>query len=155
MSDEDDSLDSDWQEPDHPVTADELREIIDEHKELISRSAPAQWVLTIIGIWIILAGASWAWHSKLRYFVWYGSDWDAVTVDKKPHDCDWLTAPLGDKNCHYDAQVQVQQTTISVDKNSGRRIVSYDDGKTWNFDDDANPAKAGKTVNVGWQRVDE
>jgi hypothetical protein len=30
-----------------------------------------------------------------------------VQVDKKPADCDWGHAPLGDKGCHYEKQVQI------------------------------------------------
>ena len=89
MADEDDLLDSDWREPDHPITAQELREIIDEHKELIRWSAPAQLIFTIIGIWVIIAVTSSVWQSKLRYVIWYGVDWSSVSIANKPHDCGW------------------------------------------------------------------
>jgi len=113
------------------------------------------WVVTIIAIWFIYVGVEVAWHSKARYALQYGANYGDVTKDKKPHDCDWLAAPLGDKNCRYDPLVQVQTITTGSDKNSGRPIVSYDDGKTWDFNDGTNPAKASTTVYVGWQKVDE
>ncbi len=28
-----------------------------------------------------------------------------VSIEKYPHNCEWGTAPLGDKNCHYVASV--------------------------------------------------
>jgi hypothetical protein len=142
-------------EGNRPLTAAQLREIIDTQKKSLRRWRPFEWVLTIIGIWLIVAIASSVWHSKLRYAMSYGAHWSGVTVEKKPHDCDFLAAPLGEKNCNSDAQVQTQKTTLSLDKNSGRRIVSYDDGKTWEFNDGPNPAKEGTTVYVRWQKVDD
>jgi hypothetical protein len=147
--------DNDWDEPDHPVTADEIRDIIHENKELFSRSGLSQWIGGIVILWLAIAGFAGAWHSKLRYVMWYGTDWSSVTVDPEPHDCDLLAAPLGEKNCRYDAQVTTQKTILSLDKNSGRRIVSYDEGKTWDFNDGPNPAKEGTTVYVGWKKVDD
>jgi hypothetical protein len=33
---------------------------------------------------------------------WKVATYEQVIVDRRPHDCEWLTAPLGDKNCRYD-----------------------------------------------------
>jgi hypothetical protein len=30
---------------------------------------------------------------------------ERVKIEKKPHDCEFDTAPIGSKNCHYDAKV--------------------------------------------------
>jgi len=32
---------------------------------------------------------------------------EQVEMAKKPHDCEFMTAPIGDKRCHYDAKVVV------------------------------------------------
>jgi len=74
-------------------------------------------------------------------------------VGAKPHDCDWLAAPLGAKNCDYYPQVQVQRT--STDRSSGRPVVTFDGGKTWDYNDGPNPVKAGTQVHVGWQKNSE
>lgn len=113
------------------------------------------WVSGLVLAWFVYLVAEAVWHSKARYALQYANSYGEVIKEKKPHDCDWLTAPLGDKNCHYDAQVQVQTIATGTDSNSGRPIVSYDNGKTWDFNDGANPAKASITVYVGWQKVDE
>lgn len=74
---------------------------------------------------------------------------DAVYVfDKHPHDCEFLSAPIGSKHCHYDKEVAFIRVRNSQ---SGGRAVSYDDGKTW------SPAEAGvrTTVLVSWSKVHE
>lgn len=63
-------------------------------------------LFTVLFILAIIDWGSDAWHSKARYAVQYGVSFAHVTKQNKPHDCDWLTAPMGKKNCHYDPQVQ-------------------------------------------------
>jgi hypothetical protein len=156
MASEDDPLfEPEWRENDHAVTADEVRDIIHENKELFGRSGLGQWIGIVIVVWLAINGFDEAWYSKWRYAMWHGTSSDKVTIDQKPHDCDFLASPLGEKNCRYDAQVQVQTIKLSTDTNSGRRIVSYDEGKTWGFNDGPNPATFGDSVYVGWQKVDE
>ena len=71
------------------------------------------------------------WWSKTRISWWYGVSTDQVTIEKKPADCNFFHAPLGDKDCHYDPQVGgVQVKTDS--SNAGRyavNYVSFDNGK--------------------------
>jgi len=40
-------------------------------------------------------------NSAVRYAIVYNVGRDKVFVAPRPHDCDWLSAPLGDKHCHY------------------------------------------------------
>jgi hypothetical protein len=87
-------------------------------------------VVWVALIWLALfAWLPDMWHSKLRYSMWYGVDYDQVTIEKKPADCNFFHAPLGDKDCHYDPQVNV----VKVDNSNawGGQSISYDDGKTW------------------------
>jgi hypothetical protein len=48
---------------------------------------------------------------------WYalnnGVPVERVQVEKKPHDCEYDTAPIGSKHCHYDAKVSVWKGTDS------------------------------------------
>jgi hypothetical protein len=41
-------------------------------------------------------------HSKLRYSLQYNVPIHAVVFEHRPHDCDFLAAPLGNKYCDYD-----------------------------------------------------
>jgi len=51
----------------------------------------------------------------------YGYAWkydianSKVVVGMRPHDCEWQTAPLGDKNCHYEAQLRHVRTSTATD----------------------------------------
>jgi hypothetical protein len=60
-----------------------------------------------------------------------------------PHNCDFLTAPLGSKHCHYERVV----TTIRIRRDQ----MSEDEGKTW------GPVTPGakRTVYVSWNKVDD
>lgn len=116
------------------------------------------WFVVLVLGWIFWMVTMAVLHSKVRYFVEYGAPNDIsygqVTKDDIPHDCDWLKAPLGDKECHYEANVQIIRTGRDV--NSGRPIYSYDDGKTWLWNDSANGSEAVKSsVYVGWNKVED
>ena len=43
-----------------------------------------------------------------------------VSVQPKPHDCEFMKAPLGDKNCHFDGVV-----TRLQDKDGPYVVVSW------------------------------
>jgi hypothetical protein len=45
-----------------------------------------------------------AWYSKLRYSIQYDVPYDQVSKDNEPHDCGFMTAPIGEKNCHYEIE---------------------------------------------------
>jgi hypothetical protein len=98
----------------------------------------------------IFYGCTEAWHSKTKYAVQYGVSYTQVTKSKEPHDCDWLTAPVGDKNCHYDPQARTVRTATST---TGKPIVSYDDGKTWSPNDSLPPAEPA--VYITWQKIED
>ena len=89
-------------------------------------------------------------ESPWAYTIKYDTKRDYVRVTPKPGDCDFLHAPIGLKGCHYETSIQV--TRYSKDVQSGRAIVSYDDGKTWSpvpADEKSGPTE----VYVGWDRV--
>jgi len=113
------------------------------------------WIFMLIFGWFAYSGAEAACHSKTRFAVQYGVDSGHVYKDKKPHDCDWFTAPLGDKNCHYDIESPKETVMTGTDKATGRAIVSYDEGKTWMWNDCNFPAKAGSDVFVASKKVEE
>src|SRR5437899_2068914 len=74
-----------------------------------------RWVGWAALIWLaLLVWIPDMWHSKTRYAWWYGVNTAQVTIEKKPKDCNFFHAPLGDKDCHYDIQV----STIRTNKNA-------------------------------------
>ena len=85
----------------------------------------------------------------------YGYAWkydvadSMVIIEMRPHDCEWKTAPLGDKNCHYEAQVRIILTAAARDGITP--LVSYDEGKTWQ----ANTSHEEPAVFVSWTKVNE
>jgi hypothetical protein len=91
------------------------------------------------------------WHSRLRYAAQYHVHYDQVTMAKQPHDCDWLAAPLGDKNCHYDAETQ--RVRLGIRENTNRPLVSFDDGKTWVDDNNVPPLTSG--VYITWKKIED
>jgi hypothetical protein len=106
------------------------------------------WLILII--FTIFYWCREAWYSKIRYAVQYGVSYTQVTKPNEPHDCDWLTAPIGNKNCHYDPQVLTVRTATST---TGKPIVSYDDGKTWSDNDSQPPIEP--SVFIAWQKIDD
>jgi hypothetical protein len=111
--------------------------------------------LLIVGflIWIGAYAVTWLfptseWAYKWRYaFEDHLSD-ALVRVDPKPHDCEFMSAPIGSKHCYYEAMViTVRITTTS----SGQRLVSYDEGNTW---ESAAPSTR-PAIFVAWQRIND
>jgi hypothetical protein len=79
----------------------------------------------------------------------YGIAWVRVTIAQRPHDCEWDSAPLGSKHCHYESQVGTVKTGISTDGVTA--LVSYDDGKTWSV----NTEHVEPAVFVSWNKVED
>lgn len=101
-------------------------------------------VLLATGVWF----AIWGRDSALRYSVQYEADRSMVTVERKPTDCDFLRAPMGRKDCNYEKEILVAKHRR--DTASGRAIVSFDDGKSWEWNDGG--PEQGTSVYVTWRR---
>ena len=77
-----------------------------------------KWLLYIVGIIffvsvllppIVEEGAMWLFpESKFGYTMEYNLPDDKVIIERKPYDCEWGTAPLGAKHCHYEKAVQTE-----------------------------------------------
>jgi hypothetical protein len=90
---------------------------------------------------------------------------DQVHVDAKPKDCDFMHAPIGDKDCHYKAVVRAlngqgwlvggdDAPIFSHDAKTGKTIVSDDNGKSWELiDPELVPDPKAKSVVVSWIKV--
>ena len=97
--------------------------------------------------------------SKVGYFLkystlvgwsgtWKVATYEQVKVNPRPHNCEWWTAPLGDKNCHYDPVVRSVRTSVTE---KGDPLVSYDEGKTSQL----NTSNETPGVYVSWEKVEE
>jgi len=82
---------------------------------------------------IFVAAIAWAWlPANTLTKAWQafsnGTPYSHVQIADRPHDCDFLTAPLGSKNCHYKKAIsKVMWATSSA----GYPIRSLDEGTTW------------------------
>jgi hypothetical protein len=115
------------------------------------------WVLVVLGAVFFLSYHD-PWMNAAWYSMKYGVSYDDVHTDDRPKDCDFMRAPLGYKDCTYKAHVQVfnaDGAQLFVDKapkygkdtKTDKQIVSYDDGKTWDW---LNWDPKPKTVRVVW-----
>ena len=112
------------------------------------------FIIVVLGL-VELSGR--AWHSKYRYALQYSIGAEAVHVDKEPHDCAFLAAPLGEKYCHYEPVVL---KVLWAKSTTGKPITSTDDGKTWN---EATPAPGSivpvepkvTEVYITWDKKDD
>jgi hypothetical protein len=105
---------------------------------------------------IAVAGALWlllspVFDSSFRYQVQYWTSADMVTIAREPIDCDFWSAPLGIKGCHYEKVVTVVKYGASFEGSKSRPVASYDGGKTWQWND-GGPLE-GARVYVTWHEV--
>jgi hypothetical protein len=85
----------------------------------------------MVFIWLFVAGASfWVyWVGGINvawYSLRYGVSPDRVHIDPKPRDCDFMTAPLGSKGCHYDEVVSAFNAAVVDAPRSGRDTRKVD-----------------------------
>ena len=117
-------------------------------------------ILAAVGFYIF-APASWT------NAVWYGVEYKVspgdVHTDDKPKDCDFMHAPLGDKGCSYKAYVKAYNVggvlvggegapKYGHDTKTGRPIISYDGGKTWDWYPADFPDPKVASVQVFWRK---
>lgn len=88
----------------------------------------AVWLLIIIIAIVYWGDIPDIWNSKVRYALSLGVTRDKITFQNKPHDCEFMTAPIGRKNCHYESVVEKVKWATST---AGKPIMSIDDGKSW------------------------
>lgn len=136
-------------------TLDDVCDRLDEVERAIrDRGSALGAIVAVIVAWLVILGLSDLWHSKLRYAWWYNASSDEVTIERKPTDCDFLRAPLGDKECHYERHVtSVRVRTDSSDPARGTvNYVSFDGGKTWTVDT-ANPPTKPQVL-ISWEKIE-
>jgi hypothetical protein len=94
-------------------------------KEVLTIGRVVLWT-GIIGLILV---ALWPYLSFDPVKSWYALTHkvpvERVEVEKKPHDCEFNTAPIGSKNCHYDAKVFVTKGSDSSDAERSL-LVTYE-----------------------------
>jgi hypothetical protein len=134
-----------------------------EHKQRIvalTEFGKALWGLTLVLFWAFMALLAVVYlrgpaliymlpTSAYGYGFKYNVDESSVFITPRPHDCEWGSAPLGNKHCHYKAEVSGVRTAISTDGTTP--LVSYDEGNTWTVNTD----HVKRSVFVSWTKVDD
>ena len=92
-------------------------------------------VLFVLGLWIVSST-----DTRIGLRIKYDLDDSHVFMDKKPHDCEWASAPLGDKHCHYEMVVAPQMVY------TGEEPVTFPDNLTVNN---------VKSVTVTWNKIQD
>lgn len=122
----------------------------------------ATWIAIFVIVAVGYASSGSGWSNSLWYSFQYGVNYSDVQTDTKPSDCDFLQSPLGLKGCSYKARVQVYNADglyaggekaplYRSDPGTGKPIVSFDRGKTWEWWDGATiPNLKPKSVKVYW-----
>jgi len=106
-------------------------------------------VILFFFIWLIALIIGDPFYTKTIYSLENGIPYNAVTLNEKPHDCEFLTAPLGAKHCHYEADI----ISSYKSRKSGEAITcSYDLGKTWVADCWGD---SPSHLLLHWKRVDD
>lgn len=90
-------------------------------------------------------------ESRLRYQLQYDAERETVTVHRRPVDCDFWGAPIGRKSCNYEKNVSTVR--FALDVGGSRPVISFDDGKSWHWNDGGPIRGAG--VEVTWLRFDQ
>ncbi len=135
-----------------------VRDALTEQRQ---KNPVVEAVFVAFCIWLFVAALGYfshaPWVNRIRYSAWYNVEPNQVkqTEDKPPSDCDFFKAPIGIKGCHYDKTVTLERVITSRDTKTNRPIVSYDEGKTWSWNDGDYPASPTKTVYVSWQKIEE
>jgi hypothetical protein len=88
------------------------------------------------------------WATRWRYSLQDGLSDAQYKFGSIPHDCEFLTAPMGAKHCYYEKQVL---TTRIRRGESGLLEVSRDEGNSWSPADATDRA----TVLVWWKKIQE
>lgn len=132
------SLDDDYKEtPDdyQEKTFNELEDIHNTLREIqdaiprVNSQSVIWFVVVLFLVWGLLGpalGRFNRWTHKVWYSMRYGADLKNITILKKPSDCDFLHAPLGEKGCSFKKHVEpfgekerqtlIQQATTSEEQ---------------------------------------
>jgi hypothetical protein len=120
------------------------------------------WIIFALIVYVILPAS---WTDPILYSTVYQINSDQVHRSDRPTDCDFMHAPLGNKDCHYKKLVTAYNSVGNVvggdnapkyaTNAENNTIVTYDDGKTWQLLGASRPDSRVAKVEVYWVRVTE
>jgi hypothetical protein len=69
-------------------------------------------IVIIVGLGLVVLSFLYDWFAPLTFKikVKYGVSDSAITIEPKPHGCEFADAPLGNKHCHYEPIVVPEKT---------------------------------------------
>jgi uncharacterized membrane protein len=71
---------------------------------------PLNILAVMFGLVTLFLGLRWVTMGQAaRYAEKYHVSEESVMIQKKPANCDWTTAPLGNKNCHFVKHVDLSK----------------------------------------------
>jgi hypothetical protein len=117
----------------------------------------------LIGIAAFLYFYDDGWVNSLLYSFKYGVGFSDVYTYSKPSDCNFMLSPVGSKGCYYASRVRLLNAEgvevtgenppiYGSDPGTGKPLISYDNGKVWQFNEGAPDLKP-HSVRVSWVRV--
>lgn len=63
----------------------------------------------LLTLWGVATAYDYYFNPADYYAQKYNTKQSNVIINREPHDCDFDTAPLGNKNCHYDKDVNAEK----------------------------------------------
>lgn len=158
-------MDEDVYTDDYEARSNDVVDAIESLESAVARVEQAvkeKWSSAVAVGWVVILSFLWdvpgnMWHSKFRYEAEYSLPADKIIAAERPHDCAFLSAPLGSKYCHYDREVSTLRWATST---TGNPIVSWDEGKTWSVFTPEAGTTVPKTdtvqeVFISWKKVEE
>lgn len=85
------------------------------------------------------------WTDRVWYSIMYSTDWKNVNIEKRPLDCDFFHAPVGDKGCHY------KKSTIVFGEEQRRALMQQATAPQ----ERENYTRQPNSVTVYWERKEE
>jgi hypothetical protein len=101
--------------------------LLDEMRNFVVGIAGLVFVLLAFVIVVNFARSGFS-LTKEWFMVTESVSADQIVIDRKPHDCDFDKAPLGNKECHFE---KIVSRVLWATSTSGNPIRSFDNGKTW------------------------
>jgi hypothetical protein len=123
----------------------DLKRTVESHPQTAHRAVKFMFAVLL---WLFIQG--WAeniWNSREVLALRYNVSDDRITIDEEPHDCDFLRAPLGVKECSYAREITVIKAGTNA---AGEHFITYDNGKTWTPDPQQQAKKS--SVMVWWKK---
>jgi hypothetical protein len=123
----------------------------------VSKPSPGRFAAVVVALLFVCCLATpLVVHSKPRYFVqygrWAGWHYKHLTTDKLPNDCEWFTAPIGNKKCHYQANVKISYR--GTDEVTGESVPDFGDPLRPNFNKE-HAHVYEPIVRIGWEKKED